>query len=251
MPLPLIPIIASLAGSAIGGALSKQKAPKAAPFEKVDPQAEQRRAIDGNLAVSDDIEQLLSRANSFTQEQATGLMEKAVPGYAKIAGKFMEQADGMLTDPYSVPKDVGDNLTRIAAERGISTGIRGQAGDFSLLRDFGVNSLQYGNARISQAQSILQTIAGLAPRVNPMSPVSFYVTPGQQIQTTGQNNGGAFSAQQSQNNADAAARNENASMWGSIVANVAGNVGGMMAAKPAAGGGAATPFPRVQEDWKF
>lgn len=214
-------------GTAVGGYLSKPKAPKAAELKQVDPQAEQKKALQGNLASQGDIEQLLSRANTFTQDQANSLMERAVPGYAKIAQKFMSQADGMLTDPYSVPKDVTDNLTRLAAERGINTGVRGQAGDFSLARDFGINSLQYGQARLSQAQSILQTIAGLAPRVNPMSPMSFYITPAQQMTNTTQNNTGQFNAQQSQNNANAAASNANASMWGNLVAGATGQVVGM------------------------
>lgn len=225
-------------GTAAAGILGKQKAPKAAELKMVDPQAEQRKALQGNLASQDDIEQLLTRSNAFTQDQANSLMERAMPGYAKIAQKFMSQADGMLSDPYSVPKEVTDNLTRLAAERGINTGVRGQAGDFSLARDFGINSLQYGQARLSQAQSILQTIAGLAPRVNPMSPMAFYITPAQQMTATVQNNTGQFNAQQAQNNANAAASNANASMWGNLVANAAGAMGGMASksgstAKPA------------------
>lgn len=210
----------------IGGLVGKQKAPKAAAFKPVDVQAEQRRALSGNLDSADEIEQLVARSNAFTQDQASGLMERAVPGYSRLSGRFTDQANKLLDDPYSLPQDVSTNLTRLAGERGISTGVRGQANDYSLLRDFGVNSLQYGNSRISQAQSILQTIAGLAPRVNPMSPMSFYVTPGQQIATQDANNRTQFGAQQAQNNANAAADNTNSSMWGNIIAAVGPLVGG-------------------------
>lgn len=233
-------------GTAVGGYLSKPKAPKAAHLQTVDPQDEQRAAIQGNLDNADDIEALVSRSNSFTQAQANGLMEKAMPGYANISAKFMKQADGLLTDPYNVPTDVADNLTRIAAERGISTGVRGQAGEFSLLRDLGVNSLQIGGQRISQAQSIIQTIGGLAPRVNPMSPISFYVTPAQQLQSKTGTNAAQFSANQAQNNAEAAASNAQSSMWGGAVANLAGMAGGALIngdkTDPDAGKGPATTY---------
>jgi hypothetical protein len=122
-----------------------------------------------------------------------------------------------MDDPYSLPKDVSDNLTRIAAERGISTGVRGQAGDFSLLRDFGVNMLDYGDRRVSQAHSLLSTVASLAPRVNPMSPLSFYVTPQQQMAVTTDNNRTKQGIDQGHENAKTAAANWNRNnMWESI-----------------------------------
>jgi hypothetical protein len=219
-------VIGGLAGALFGGKKATQKAPKAAQFKPVDAQAEQDRAIAGDLSASDDIESLISRANNFTQDQANGLMEKAVPGFGQLSGRFTAQANSLLDNPYALPDDVSTNLTRLAAERGISTGVRGQANDYSLLRDFGINSLNYGNQRISQAQSILQTIAGLAPKVNPMSPISFYVTPQQQIGVTGANNQGQFSTEQAQNNANAAADNTNNSMWGSLITAAGPLVGG-------------------------
>jgi hypothetical protein len=180
----MLPLAMAAGASLLSGLFNKQKAARPVPFntdyKPVDPQAEQRRAIQGNIDESDSIEQLLSRADRYTQGQANSLMEMAVPGYAKTAEKFMRLAGDNIDNRYSVPKEVSDNLTRIAAERGINTGVRGQAGDFSLLRDLGVNMLDYGDRQVNQAQSLLSTIAGLSPRVSPMSPLSFYVMPGQQ-----------------------------------------------------------------------
>lgn len=236
--------IGAIVGGLAGGFLSKSKAPKAAVLKPVDPLEEQRKAIESNFENADSIEALIARSNAFTQQQANGMMESAMPGYAKIAGKFMGQADNLLTDPYSLPKDVTSNLQRLAAERGVNTGVRGQAGEFSLLRDFGINSLQYGQSRISQAQSITQMLGSLAPKVNPMSPVSFYVTPQQAMGAAQGNNAGQFSANQAQNNAEAGAANANSSMWGSIVANLAGMTGGLMDGKgnPKKGVGGKTTY---------
>jgi hypothetical protein len=220
--LPAIISAASAIGSGLAG---KQKAPK--QVDPINVQDEQKKAIAGNLDASGDIESLLSRANSFSQDQATGLMEKSVPGWSKLSQKMMGLAGDAADDPFGVPKDVQDNITRLAAERGVSTGVKGQAGEFSLLRDFGVNSLEYGNARIGQAQSILQTIVGLSPRVNPASPLSFYVTPGQQIDAATGNN----DVKQQGYNAQAKARNDNATMWAEIIGNVGGTVSGAIKPK--------------------
>src|ERR1035437_1433252 len=138
----------------------------------------------------------------------------------------------MTNDPYGLPADVQDNLTRIAGERGINTGVRGQAGDFSALRDLGVNELQYGQSRISQAQSILSSVSASAPRINPMSATSMYLTPSQALQTATNNQ----SADQAALNARTATDNYNAALNAQAVSTsanaFAGAVGGM--------GGAAT-----------
>lgn len=218
MPLAAaIPAVASL----LGGIFGKQKAPKMA--DPVDIGKEADKAIDINLGNEDDIETLLARANAFTQDQATGLMEKALPGYGALSKQFMDQASKDLANPYELPQDVEQNLQRLAAERGISAGTKGEFNDFSLLRDFGVESLKWGDSRIGRAQSITQMLAGLAPRVNPLSPMSFYVTPGQAVATAENNR----SAQQSSNNANAAASNYNtANLWVSL-AQAAGGFAGM------------------------
>ena len=219
-------------GSAVaGGVAGKQKAPKKVPFKPVDAQEEQGKSIAGNLAQSDSIEGLVSRANDFSQDQATGLMEKAVPGYGKLSERLMGLAGEAASDPYGVPKGVEANVSRLAAERGISTGVRGQAQQYDMLRDFGVNSLEHGTARIGQAQSILSTIVGMSPKINPASPLSFYVSPGQQMDNARSNNTGKQNTDQAANNAKTAASNYNASMWGDIIANVGGIASGAMKPK--------------------
>ena len=205
-------------GAAIGGVLGglfggkKQKAPGvAAP---IDLNAEAKKSLTGNLENEDDIEALLGRANSFNQDQNIALMEKAMPGYGALSKQLTATAQDQLTNPYDLPPEVEQNIQRLAAERGISAGTKGEFNDFSLLRDFGVNSLQYGQSRINSAQGITGLLASIAPRVNPLSPMSFYVTPGQQAQVAAGNK----SAEQAGMNAETAADNYNStSSWDSIV----------------------------------
>jgi len=180
-------------------------------------QDEQTRAVEGNMANQSSIEALVSRGNAFNASQAKSLAEQTMPGYTKLSESLTNRAQQLADHPYDVPKEVQDNLARIAAERGISAGTRGQFNDFSLLRDLGVNQLQYGQTAINQAQTLSSTLVNNSPRINPMSPLSFYVTPSQQASATDLNNSNTQATSQAQANADAAQRNaQNADLWGSL-----------------------------------
>ncbi len=213
-----------VAGAAItvGSQLLKPKAKAGDLAAPIDLTAQQGKSITGNLNNEGDIESLLNRSNNFAQGQASDLMEKAMPGYGKLSSALTQTATNDLAHPYDVPADVTQNLERLAGERGISGGTRGQFNDFSLLRDFGVNELNYGQSKIQQAQSITGLLSSIAPKVNPLSPLSFYVTPGQQAQVAA----GNTSNQQASNNAQAAATNyNNDNLWGTL-AGAAGGIAG-------------------------
>lgn len=194
---------------------------KAAPLAPpVDLNAEAKKSIAGNLENQDSIEALLGRANTFNQDQNISLMEQAMPGYGALSKSLTETAQRQLDNPYDLPKDVEQNLVRLAGERGISAGTKGELNDFSLIRDFGINSLQYGQQNISSAQGITGLLASIAPKVNPLSPMAFYVTPTQTADVAAGNR----SAQQSKNNADTAASNQNnMDTWAGLV-KTAGNI---------------------------
>ncbi len=212
-----------VAGSTYMGQKAGSKAPGQAP--NVDIGGTSAEAIRANAQNSPEIEALLRRANDFTQNQNLSLLNRAIPGYEQISKNLSGRALEASADPYALPKDFTDNLNRQAAERGINTGVRGQAGDFSLLRDFGVNSLQYGQQQLGNAQSILTTLAGLG-KVNPLSPLSMYVTP-QNALSVAENN---RSANQAQMNAQQAAANQRAAApWNALAAGAgtfAGAYGG-------------------------
>lgn len=207
--------------SVVGGIVQSnngKKAPAASPYTPVDPQAEQQKAIAGNIANQGDIEQLLTRTNKYTQGQANDLMEQAVPGYGELSKTLMGRAQTMADNPYSVPQDVQDNLTRLASEHGVSRGTRGQTNQFSLLRDLGVNQLQYGQQNLRDSLGALQTLSGVAPKVSAASPLSFFLTPAQSIAATTNNNTQGQAIQQGANNAGAAAANyNNDTLWSGIM----------------------------------
>lgn len=197
--------------------LSRPKAPKTVDYDPVNLQAEQRKALEGNLGSQSSIEALINRGNAFATDQAIGIAEKTMPGFGELQKSLTSRAQGLADNPYDVPEEVQKNLERIAAEKGISAGTRGQFNDFSLLRDLGVNQLEYGRANLSQAQQITGLLSSIAPKVNPMSPLSFYVTPGQSTAVTTENNQQRQAIRQGGANAEAAADNSaRADLWGSL-----------------------------------
>jgi len=211
---------AAIAGAAVsvGGALlTQKKAPATAAPATVNLQQQQQNAIGGNLNAEGNIETLISKANNYTQQQAIDLMNQAVPGYSQFAGNLLETGEQKLAHPYDLPADVTANLNRISAERGISRGTAGQTNQYSALRDLGVNMLDYGNQNYQQAIQALSAVTGTAPRISPMSPMSFYVTPAQNAQVAAGNAQNIQATQQGANNAAAAVSNfNNQNLWDSI-----------------------------------
>lgn len=171
-----------------------QKAPEKAA--DVDVGAESRRAAEANLNNMPYIQALLARGNRFNQEQNLQMLNQAVPGYNDWAAQQTANAEAYGQGRLS--KEQSANLTRLAAERGINTGTRGQMGQYSLLRDFGIDQYKSGQ----ESRNIMAAIAGMA-KVNPMSPLSFMVTPEQAIGVAESNR----SAYQSWLNAEQASKN--------------------------------------------
>ena len=225
--------VVGVAGTAYG-AMSQSKAAKNAAkasaanqVAPVDLQEEQTKAIEGNLANQAKIEGLVSSTNAFNQSQATSMMESAIPGFSALQSKLMTTTNDLLTNPYDLPKDVQTNLERLAAERGVSAGTRGTFNEFSLIRDIGVNSLQYGQSRINQAGGLAGIISSIAPKANVMSPLSFYNTPAQYVANQQMNNANDQAVKQGAINAELAAANyQNAGIANAItgLAGVAGSV---------------------------
>ena len=212
----------------------------------VDLQEEQTKAIEGNLANQAKIEGLVSSTNAFNQSQATSMMESAIPGFSALQSKLMTTTNDLLTNPYDLPKDVQTNLERLAAERGVSAGTRGTFNEFSLLRDFGVNSLQYGQSRINQAGGLAGIISSIAPKANVMSPLSFYNTPAQYVANQQMNNANDQAVRQGAINAELAATNYQNAGIANAVTGLAGVMGGTDWSK--LGGSSATKVSTASSD---
>ena len=224
----IIPAVIA-AGATVYGSIQQKNAAKkaaagAAYQAPIDWQEEQRKALEGNLATLPKSEKLSAATNTFNQSESNRLMEQALPGWSKLQASMTSTAQNLMTNPYELDQDTQDYLQKKAAEMGVSSGARGGFEKFNLLKDFGVTSMQYGTQRINQAQSLFSTLASTAPRVNPMSPISMFVTPQQIASATQQENISNQQVAQSANNLQTqATMNQNQAIWGSV-GSVAGSV---------------------------
>ena len=183
-----------------------QKAPAYAG--DVDVSKAQNDALRANIQNMPEMENVLSRGNQFNQQQNLSLLESAIPGYSKWASQMGANANAYANG--TISNEQAGNLSRLAAERGINVGSRGQANNFSLLRDLGIDQYQAGNA----SMGIMGTLASMA-KVNPMSPMSMMVTPQQGLSVAESNR----SAKQAWLNADQASKNVSSNaFWAGLAA---------------------------------
>ncbi len=237
--------------SAVGSyaASKSQKAPATASYTPVDVGKATGEAVQADTANLAGIQNLVGSSNAFTQQQANAMMEQAVPGYADFAKNLLATGQANLAQSQSgqLPPGVQQQLEQLAAEKGISVGGGGQFQGFSALSLLGTNMLNYGQQQFQNALSALTTVTGTAPRVNPASPMSMFVTPSQAIGVQTQNNQTQQEIQQGANNAQTAANNYgNMSSWMNLASQFSGsnNLAGVLGQlfNPNAGVGQSTSY---------
>lgn len=171
----------ALIGGVVGGAAALlgpgQKAAPQAEFKPVDVQAEQQKALAGNLANFGQASTLSGKANSFNQSESIRLLEKALPGIGAIQQRLLGQVNADLNGGNNLPPELQQQIARQAAEKGVTRGTSGNFQQFSALKDFGFNLIDWQNASRARAMNTLSTVYGMAPRVNIMSPMSSMVDP--------------------------------------------------------------------------
>jgi hypothetical protein len=215
----------SAGGSIIGGVLGRQKAPQQATYTPVDPNAVAAKTIQGNLQNLGGAEALASQTNSFNQQQATSLLNQAMPGFSALQQKLLGQVNSTLNNQLSLPQDTQDKIAQYAAEKGVTRGTSGNFNGFNLVKDFGFNMIDWQNAQRTSALNTLSTVFGMTPRINPMSPMSSLVDSSQAIGVTTQNNQMQYNAQQAAYNSQAAASNYNNMLLAGSVTNAANAFG--------------------------
>lgn len=158
----------------IGGLIKpKMNAPA---FTSVDAQAEQQKAIAGNIASLPSIEDLASKYSDFANTDLLKQMNKLIPGYSDIMSKEGEQIKSLLSG--ELPKDVTDTITRHASELGITTGAsQSDFEKFGALREMGLTSLQ----AISQGFDAASRWIAQAAKPVQFDFSSMFLTPQQQI----------------------------------------------------------------------
>jgi hypothetical protein len=236
---------ATVVGS-IGSALitkSGQKAPQTAAYTPVDIGKGAKDAIDANLDNLDQNKFLASQTNTFAQDESLRLIEQAMPGFTAAQSRLMQSFNDDLDSQTTLPKDVQSKIEQFAAEKGISRGTSGNFNDFSLVKDFGFNLIDWQNAKRASALQTLSTVFGMAPRVNPMSPMAMFVDPNVAISAQVRDNENQYSIGQAAANATQAASATNAGLLGGAFSSSIGALGSLFGGGGAAAGGSSGSLP--------
>lgn len=222
-------------GGVAGAFLGKTKKPTPVDPANVDLAGSQKASIDANTSNFKGAASLSTMQNDYAQNESQRLLEKAIPGFGAIQQKLLSKVNEDLSSS-GLSADVTANISRLAAERGISRGTSGGFNDFNLVRDFGFNLVDFENAKRARSLSTLQSVYGMAARVNPMTPMASFVTPGQSLQTSQFNEQSRYQEMVRRADGADASANHNASLIGGA-GQIAGQVFGDWAAAKIKGGG--------------
>lgn len=211
----------SVGGSVVGGVMGKKKAPGFAGT--VDWEKEVGKALRFNEKNLPRFTALANKSTTAEQTQALALLEQAIPGISGVRSLMTNKLKEDLTET-GLPQEVSDNLRRKAAEMGVSRGTSGQFNNFSLLRDFGINELDYNTARRARALQMVSGLMQVTPRVSSMSPARFMVTNQTAVGTASDN----LDRKQAHMDTVAGIKNENRAAMGEMVSGLSGMAGAAM-----------------------
>lgn len=220
--------------------------PKLAPWQSVDAQQEQAKAIAGNQAALPGAESLASGVNTFNQGEVQRLLELAMPGYAKLRDRGTSYVNDLLAG--RIPSDVSNQIRTSNATRSLYGGFGGtQAAGNLTARDLGLTSLGLMGQGLDSASRWIAQARTLAPT---MDVTSMFLSPQFQTQFATNERNARLGYQNTKNQFDYASdpmRGVESSVAGlgdlmgtALMGYLGGGIGGM--AGGAAGGAGGSGF---------
>ena len=174
--------IGSLFGGLFGG-----KKPKVPELKPIDFAAEQRQAIQQNIAALQPATELAQKTTAAEQSQLETQLRRAIPGYDQLVSQAGANIGAALRGEIS--PEVSAQVQRSTAGRALSGGFGAGSGFGRSLtaRDLGITSMQLQNQGLAQAQNFIQQqrTFGMA---QPFSISSMFITPSQRINALSQQN---------------------------------------------------------------
>ena len=175
------------ASSLIGGLLSKGSKPKVPAFKPIDFEAEQKQAIQQNIAALQPATELAQKTTAAEQSQLESQLRRAIPGYDQLVSQAGANIGAALRGEIS--PEVSAQVQRSTAGRALSGGFGAGSGFGRALtaRDLGLTGMQIQNQGLAQAQNFIQQQRTFG-MVQPFSVSSMFITPSQRINALAQQN---------------------------------------------------------------
>ena len=176
----------SSAGSLLGGLFGGKK-PKVPELKPIDFAAEQRQAIQQNIAALQPATELAQKTTAAEQSQLEAQLRRAIPGYDQLVSQAGRNIAASLRGEIS--PEVSAQVQRSTAGRALSGGFGAGSGFGRALtaRDLGLTGMQIQNQGLAQAQNFIQQQRAFG-MVQPFSVSSMFVTPAQRIGAIQQQN---------------------------------------------------------------
>jgi hypothetical protein len=166
--------------SLLGGLLSKGSKPKIPELKPIDFAAEQKQAIQQNLAALEPATELAKKTTAAEQSQLEAQLRRAIPGYDQLVSQAGANIGAALRGEIS--PEVSAQVQRSTAGRALSGGFGAGSGFGRALtaRDLGLSGMQIQNQGLAQAQNFIQQQRAFG-MVQPFSVSSMFITPSQRI----------------------------------------------------------------------
>jgi hypothetical protein len=174
--------LGSLFGGLFGG-----KRPKVPELKPIDFAAEQRQAIQQNIAALQPATELAQKTTAAEQSQLEAQLRRAIPGYDQLVQQAGANIGAALRGEIS--PEVSAQVQRSTAGRALSGGFGAGSGFGRALtaRDLGLTGMQIQNQGLAQAQNFIQQQRTFG-MVQPFSVSSMFITPAQRIGAIQQQN---------------------------------------------------------------
>lgn len=166
--------------SLLGGLLSKGSKPKIPAFKPIDFEAEQKQAIQQNIAALQPATELAQKTTAAEQSQLEAQLRRAIPGYDQLVQQAGKNIGAALRGEIS--PEVSAQVQRSTAGRALTGGFGGGSGFGRALtaRDLGLTGMQIQNQGLAQAQQFIQQQRTFG-MTQPFSVSSMFITPAQRV----------------------------------------------------------------------
>jgi len=173
--------------SLLGGLLSKGSKPKIPELKPIDFAAEQRQAIQQNIASLEPATELAQKTTAAEQSQLEAQLRRAIPGYDQLIQQASSNIGSALRGELS--PEATRNLQRFSAGQALTRGYGGGSGMglFGAVQNYAKASEARQQLGLAQAQSFIQQQRAFG-MAQPFSVSSMFITPSQRINALSQQN---------------------------------------------------------------
>ena len=166
--------------SLLGGLLSKGSKPKIPELKPIDFAAEQRQAIQQNIASLEPATELAQKTTAAEQSQLEAQLRRAIPGYDQLIQQASQNIGSALRGELS--PEATRNLQRFSAGQALTRGYGGGSGMglFGAVQNYAKASEARQQQGLAQAQNFIQQQRAFG-MTQPFSVSSMFITPAQRV----------------------------------------------------------------------